>query len=118
MIIWPLGVVTLAISPTLPVAVTSAFLGGLGFGALMPALMAHVVDVVRPDERGAAMATFMAAVDIGIALGSMMLGVVVQVSGFQTMFVVASGVAALGLVSFLVMSRPAVSDHQLTRRRT
>lgn len=106
MIIWPVGVATLAISPTLPVAIVSGVLGGLGFGALMPTLTAHVMDVVKPEERGAAMATFMAAVDIGIAAGSMLLGIVVQVSGFPAMFLGASGVAALGLIAFLANSRP------------
>lgn len=105
MVLASVGAVSLAFSPSLPVVLVSAILSGVGFGALSPTLLAFVMDSAKPQERGAATATFLAGTDIGIATGSMILGLVVQAAGFSAMFLVAGGVITLGLVYFLTFHR-------------
>lgn len=64
----------------------SAFLYGLGFGSVHPALMALLVDKVDEKERGAAMGTFTAAFDLGIGTGSILLGLLLQYSSFRIIY--------------------------------
>jgi predicted MFS family arabinose efflux permease len=44
--------------------------------------------------------------DIGIASGALLLGIVGEVWGFETMFIVAGVVVVLGLLLFSGFSRP------------
>lgn len=99
------GVSVFAVAPSLTVALVSAVLFGVGYGSLHPVLMALVVDVVKPRERGAAMGTFMASIDVGIGVGSMTLGLVAQSYGYPSVFLVAGAVGLLGLVYFLLYYR-------------
>ncbi|MBI4767225.1 MAG: MFS transporter [Deltaproteobacteria bacterium] len=53
---------------------SSAFFIGLGTGIMMPTLMAMANNVVDKTRRGAANATVITAFDLGIGLGSILLG--------------------------------------------
>ncbi len=64
----------------------SAVILGVGLGAAMPALMALMIDLVGPAERGGAMSTFGIGLDVGIGIGSVVQGMVAQAYGFGTTF--------------------------------
>lgn len=59
---------------------------GLGFGSLQPAMLALSISSVPDERRGAANATFWTAVDIGIALGSVLWGIIANYFGYALMF--------------------------------
>ncbi len=99
------GVAILALSPGLPAAVVSAIVCGVGFGSLQPTLLVLVVEATDARERGAALATFMSSVDVGIAVGSTALGMVAQVAGYRWVFLIACGMVLLGLLYFLIYQR-------------
>lgn len=100
-----IGVSIFAVSPSLPAAIAAAIVWGIGFGSLNPTLLAYAVDLVKPSERGAALATVQSALDIGIGIGSMLLAYVAQIAGYRVMFGVASASCALGLIYFLYYMR-------------
>jgi len=77
----------------------AAALNGMGFGSAHPSLMALVVEMAGDRGKGAAMATFTTFFDLGIGLGSILLGIVLQEAGFKVMFLAASfmALAALGV---------------------
>lgn len=81
----------------------AGLLCGLGHGFAFPILAGLVVGRSRASERGAAMSVFTALFDAGTLLGAPVLGQVVEVAGYPTMFAVASGLAAFGAVSFVVL---------------
>lgn len=84
-----------------------AFIGvtfGLGFGAFMPTLNALVVDKTPSPERGSALGFFTSFMDVGIAFGSVGLGLIGEQAGLATMFVVAGGVLVLGIIVFAVFT--------------
>lgn len=64
----------------------ASFLIGTGYGSLGPSLQALSIDSVGADRRAAAMATFLSAIDLGIGIGAMLLGVVIQFFGYEMMF--------------------------------
>ncbi len=105
MLLAAVAVGILGLPPSMPLALISALLLAVGFGPLNPVLMALMVDVVKPRERGAAMATFMAAMDLGVASGASLLGPVAQVAGYGSVFPVASGAVMVGLVYFYLYQR-------------
>lgn len=79
----------------------SGALFGIGFGAAHPALMALTADRVEAAERGRAMATFYAALELGIGSGSVLLGILLAYSSFPAMFGAAAAIAAAGTLGFL-----------------
>jgi MFS family permease len=79
---------------SLPVA---AVLYGLGFGAAQPTLQALVVDRVPPARRGAAMAAFYIAFDLGVGLGTILFGVIGGIAGLPMTFQLAAGLAVVTL---------------------
>jgi MFS family permease len=98
------GVFTL---PFLDSLLLLAFVGvtfGLGFGAFMPTLNALVVDKTPPAERGSALGFFTSFMDVGIAFGSVALGLIGETAGLATMFVVAGGVLVLGIIVFAIFT--------------
>lgn len=67
----------------------AGFIYGLGFGAVQPALMALAVRNVPPARRGAANATFFMGFDIGIGLGAIIWGAIAEITGYQTIYLLA-----------------------------
>ncbi len=77
---------------------------GLALGSIGPALQALAVRRAPHHRRGAAMASFFLATDIGIGLGSVLWGFVLDAGGFLSVFL---GAAAMMAVT-LAASAPAV----------
>jgi MFS family permease len=75
---------------------TGAAILGLGFGSAQPALMAFTTDRVAPEERGKAMGTFYTAWELGIASGAAGAGWLLNVTGFETLFLVGSAIPIVG----------------------
>ena len=75
------------------------FVYALGFGSVQPVLNAITVSTASVDRRGAANATFFTAWDLGIALGSVSLGVISQEFGYLVMW----GVNGLAAVTALIL---------------
>lgn len=86
MLLYLTGVAMLGLAKGPLLLLTAGFVIGLGYGAIQPSLQARVIDLVEPDRRGAATATFFASIDLGIGLGAMVMGVVVSFIGYQNMF--------------------------------
>ena len=84
----------------------SASLFGFGYGAAQPATMALLIDRVRPEQRGLATGTYYAGFDVGISLGSILLGVVSEMWGFGVMWPVSAACTLLGLAGFLRPRKP------------
>jgi len=78
---------------------------GVGNGTVYPALLAMTLDLTGPEERGAAMGTFGIGMDIGIGLGSIVLGVVIEMVGFPVAFAMAGGVPIAMLATYGAVTR-------------
>ncbi len=80
----------------------AGILTGIGFGAAQPALLALIVDLVPLERRGAAMASFYLAWEVGAATGSIVLGGVAQALTYGGMFAI-SGALLLGTAVVLAI---------------
>jgi MFS family permease len=97
------GLVIIAASDSLTVAIAGAMIMGAAFSTLYPALSLHVVNQVPDDRRGAALGTFTAFFDVGMAIGSPVVGVAAALWGYEAAFWVGAGaaLAASGVVLLL-----------------
>lgn len=78
--------------------VTAAAVIGLGVGLLTPAFFAAVFADVAPSQRGAASGTASMAIDLGLGIGPILLGLVAAPLGIPAAFVVGAAAAGLGAV--------------------
>lgn len=100
-----LGYAVLTLPPTLGVLVVSALFLGTGGALLYPTLAALVVERAPEPERGLALGTLSGSWDLGVVVGSVLIGAVVERASYGAGFAVATGGAILGLVAFLLADR-------------
>lgn len=82
--------------------VITAILYGIGFGSAQPALQVATIRLAPPEKRGVANATFFTAFDLGIGLGSIILGFVLQLMGYEMLFIVCALSALISLLIFIL----------------
>ena len=75
----------LAFSGTLPMFILVAIIWGIGSAFLFPSLLAYTIDLAGPN-RGPAMGTFTALVDLGAGMGAVMMGIILQLTNYTVMF--------------------------------
>ncbi|MEW6698220.1 MAG: MFS transporter [Bacillota bacterium] len=78
----------------------SAVAMGLGFGIVHPTAMAMAINRVEPFRRGAANGTIFSAFDLGIGLGSILLGILSKQVGLPYMYLTCSFIMVIPLVLF------------------
>jgi len=80
----------------------SAFFIGLGSEILMPTLQTMVNNMVDINRRGAANATISTAFDLGIGMGSLLLGIFSEIVGLANMYLSCIILLLAGLAFYLV----------------
>jgi len=97
-----IGLVWIALAPSPSWLLVGAVITGFGFGAAHPTLMTLAVDQTSDQRRGQSLAQFQLFYDLGIGLGSMMLGTFLDMTNqnFSAMYLVAAAVGALGLLIY------------------
>ncbi len=89
-----IGFILLGLSQGTLLYVVAAGLLGVGNGNVLPTLQAMAINLVEPDRRGVASSTLFSGIDLGIGLGSTVLGWLGDAVGLSTMFI-ASGLVLL-----------------------
>jgi MFS family permease len=77
----------------------------VGVALAFPALMTMTVEGAPPAERGAAVGTFSAFVDLAFGVGPLSLGLVANAAGLRAVYAAAALVALVGLVVLLIGGR-------------
>ena len=80
-----IAIVILSFSKTLPLFIFVGFLWGVGAAFFMPACMAYALEFAGSSS-GAAVGTFQALTDLGMALGPVIMGLIISISGYRLMF--------------------------------
>lgn len=93
------GILLLAMATSPNGLMAAAIMGGFGTGAAQPALTTVAVDQSAPDRRGQSLAQFQLFYDLGIGIGSLTLGVLLDLvdQNFSFMYLVTALVALIGL---------------------
>ncbi|HEY6744658.1 MAG TPA: MFS transporter [Mycobacteriales bacterium] len=95
------GLLLVALAPSLWVAVAGGAIMGAGLSLLFPALALIVINQTEPSQQGGAIGTFTSFWDLGVALGGPIGGVIVGLSDYPQIFYVmlVAAVASAGLGS-------------------
>lgn len=90
-------------------APTAAFIGvasfGAGFAMIFPALMAFTVDRVEDHERGEALGSFTAFIDIGTGGGALLIGRLADHFGYGAAYGTPAVLCAIGTMALLRLGR-------------
>ena len=98
----------LAFSETLPMFLLVAVIWGIGNAFLFPSLVACALDRVGSSP-GPVMGTFTAITDLGISLGSVVMGIIVHATSYPIMFLclALTGIINLNYFYFFVREKRA-----------
>jgi MFS family permease len=98
------GLLVIAAAQSIPVAMIGAVAMGSGFSLLFPSLALLVVNRVPEERRGVAMGTFTAFFDLGMGIGSPLVGAAAAIGGYEAAFVLAAA-CALGAIGVALSLR-------------
>jgi len=94
----------LSIADSATVLIIAAIFEGAGAGILIPMIIALLGDRCYPAERGRVFAVCIGGFDLGIAIGAPLFGAFAEQLAYRGLFVVATILSALALLSFLFFS--------------
>jgi MFS family permease len=97
----------LAFSTTLTMFILVAVIWGMGTAFLYPTLVAYTIDRAG-SSRGPAMGTFTALTDLGAGMGSVIMGIILQLTNYPIMFfcLALTGVINLLYFYFTIRKKP------------
>jgi MFS family permease len=98
-IVFVVAAATLAFSRTLPLFILIGMLWGVGSAFFMPTCMAYALEYAG-SSGGTAVATYQALMDLGMALGPSIMGVIIPLAGYRVMFLCVSLACLINLVYF------------------
>lgn len=93
------AVVLIAFSSTLPLFILAGFIWGAGFGLVFPVAMAYSLEYAGSSD-GTTVATYQAFMDSGIALGPVIMGIIIPLTGYQMMFFILAFICLANLCYF------------------
>jgi len=99
-----ISMVIIAFSKTQTMFILAALIYGIGPGFLTPALLAEALDR-GGSSRGPVMGTFQAITDLGISLGPIFMGIIVQATSYPIMFLCLALFAIIDLNYFYFFVR-------------
>ncbi|GAA0433022.1 lmo2826 family MFS transporter [Lentibacillus halophilus] len=81
-----IGLLLLSYTTTVPMLILTSVFYGLSFGAVQPSLQAWAIDRSNSDRKGAANGTFLSFMDLGVALGSLVLSSIAAATSYAMMY--------------------------------
>ncbi len=102
-----LGLVLVALAPSTSILLVGAAINGMGFGSAHPALMTLAIDWVPAERRGLSMAQFQTFHDLGIGVGAVALGALLDLThkNFSAMYYVSAAVVGAGLLLYGILGK-------------
>lgn len=107
------GFVCFALFHSIAAFCLSAFLVGLGYGTLFPALQTIYINMASSSKRGTANSTYLTGFDLGIGIGMLVGAYIGDHYGFSTMYLITAGLCFIGLIIYWVNSRRVFEKNRI-----
>jgi MFS family permease len=101
------GLLIIALAPSLPVAVVGSLVMGVGFSLLHPSLALMVMNRTDPSKQGAALGAYTSFWDLGLTIWGPVTGLVATGFGYPAVFVVGAAAAAAAVAVALAVRQPS-----------
>ncbi|HET7483872.1 MAG TPA: MFS transporter [Solirubrobacterales bacterium] len=101
-----IGLATIALAQSLPVAIAGALAMGAAFSLLYPSLSLIVVSRVSDTRRGAALGTFTAFFDAGVGFGAPLAGAAAALTSYEGAFILAATIALVSATTIALVIAP------------
>ncbi len=112
------SLVLLAWTPNQAVLLTAGALAGFGFGSILPVLQAIIASALPAHRTSIGISTFFLMMDMGFGLGPLVLGQLVELGSYRTMYASCAGVVAVSLLLYwYVHGRYDVKQGESRRRQ-
>jgi MFS family permease len=105
--IFAIGLILLSVTHSVSLLLIAGTLIGLGYGALLPSFQTVSIQAAPKKRTGHATATFFIFYDLGIAVGSFVLGVVSSQIGFSTLYIICAVVVLLTVLAYKFVAKKA-----------
>lgn len=112
-----IGIVMLSYTTSTVMLIVSALFYGVGYGVIQPSLQAWALKRVTPDRRGVATGAYYNSIDLGIAIGSFLLGAIATATGYAMMYRLSAAAMIVFLLLFAI-SRMVEKSRKLPAGRT
>lgn len=93
----------------------SAPLIGLGNGRMFPGMLNMFISLARPDQRGTANSTILTSWDLGMGIGILTGGFLLEYSGYGAAFIFTAASQTAGTLLLTGYSRRFFVEHRLTQ---
>jgi MFS family permease len=94
-----ISMVILAFSKTLTMFILVAVIWGIGNALLTPAILAYILDRTG-SSKGPAIGMYMLLSDLGLGLGPVIMGLIIRLSSYRTMFLCLAFTGVINLIYF------------------
>lgn len=101
-----ISMVILAFAHSLVIVLIAGFFFGMGYGTSYPLTNAIVIKLCSERRRGAATSTLLASMDIGIGVGALIWGYVLEFTGFTTVYLASSFCAVISILVYIIFVHP------------
>ncbi|WP_341356921.1 MFS transporter [Rossellomorea sp. y25] len=105
--IFAIGLILLSVTHSVVLLLIAGTLIGLGYGALLPSFQTMSIQAAPKKRTGHATATFFIFYDLGIAVGSFVLGVFSFQLGFSALYIICALVVLLTVLAYKFVTKKA-----------
>ncbi|WP_413035216.1 MFS transporter [Paenibacillus xylanilyticus] len=111
------GLIILSFATSMPILFVAAFIYGIGYGSMQSSLQTWMIQIVAPTQRGMANGMFLNTLDLGIAMGALLLGAIASMTSYTDMYRYSVIFMIVFLLVYLIQGKRsgtfAVSVHPL-----
>ncbi len=100
-----LGFVCFAVFHSIYAFCASAFIIGIGYGTLFPALQTIYINMAPSSKRGTANSTYLTGFDLGIGIGMLLGAYLGDLYGFSNMYLLTAVACTISLIYYWFISR-------------
>jgi len=108
-----LGFVCFALLHSIYAFCASAFVIGIGYGTLFPALQTIYINMAPGSKRGTANSTYLTGFDLGIGIGMLLGAYLGDHFGFSNMYLFTAGLCFAALLIYWFNSRRVFEKHRV-----
>ena len=108
-----LGFVSFALLHSIYAFCASAFIIGIGYGTLFPALQTIYINMAPGSKRGTANSTYLTGFDLGIGAGMLLGAYLAGRFGFPNMYLITAGLCFTALLIYWLNSRRVFERHRV-----